>query len=455
MNRRAVRYGAFPLVALAGTTFLESGERQSLAQAVDGIKDHFGVSDTAIGLLFTAMAVVAVFGAVPMGMLADRVRRTYLLAGAMVIWTACMALNALAGTYLMLFLFRMGVGAVEANGPAAVSLLADYYPAQERARRMGLYQAGALAGGLVGLAVGGLAVKFGGWRWAFAMWIPAGIAVVTLMLLAPEPQRGDQDADLGEDLLGGGDTITTAEAAALTRLLPAPTREPTGVDLARLRPRALMHELARIPSMWFGVLAITVSQMLLVALQAWGIQYFKDVHGLDEAAAGGVAALLGAGSAFGILGGGFVADRLLRRGIVNSRVYVIAGGSIAASLVMMPAFASTNLTLTAPLMFLGGALLTLPVAPAEALMSDVVVPELRGRAGSVRSIVRAVSGFGPLIVGVLSDAIGIRAALVAFCPVYAIGGIVMLGAARHYPADLAYVLTQSQGARAAQRDVSE
>ena len=34
------RYGAFPVLALAGTVALEQGERLSLSQALDGIQDE-------------------------------------------------------------------------------------------------------------------------------------------------------------------------------------------------------------------------------------------------------------------------------------------------------------------------------------------------------------------------------------------------------------------------------
>jgi MFS family permease len=176
------------------------------------------------------------------------------------------------------------------------------------------------------------------------------------------------------------------------------------------------------------------------------------VHDLSEAQAGGVAALLGIGSIVGILGGGFLADRYLRRGHLNARVYVTAAGSLAASIVLVPAFASTSLLVTAPLFFLGGIFLTLPVAPSEALVSDVVVSELRGRAATIRSVVRALSALGPLLVGALSQRLGddadsLRRALVAITPVYAVGGLLMLRAARHYPSDLAYVVAESRRAR--------
>jgi MFS family permease len=162
---------------------------------------------------------------------------------------------------------------------------------------------------------------------------------------------------------------------------------------------------------------------------------------------------LGLGSVFGIIGGGFIADRYLRRGHLNARVYVVALGSIAATAVLMPAFASTSLAVASPLMFFGGALLTLPVAPTEALFSDVVVAQLRGRAATIRSIVRGLSYGGPAIIGLLSAqfisggasrADGLRYAIVCLCPIYAIGGVIMLLAARTYPADVAFVVAESR-----------
>src|SRR5438132_14414939 len=92
---RVTRYGWLPLVALAATVALESGERQSLAQAVDGIKHRFHVSDAAVGFLPFAMALIGILGAVPIGVLADRMKRTVLLAWAIAVWTVCMLLNGL------------------------------------------------------------------------------------------------------------------------------------------------------------------------------------------------------------------------------------------------------------------------------------------------------------------------------------------------------------------------
>ncbi len=439
---RAVRYGAYPVVALAATVMLETGERGSLSQAADGIQEHFHVSDFWIGALPTAMTLIGVLGSLPFGHLADRLRRTFLLAGAMAVWTLVMGLNAVAPTFIFLFVTRLGVGVVEANGPASISLLSDYYPVRERARQIGLYNSGALVGSALGLGLAGVFVDSWGWRAAFWMWIPFGIATVLMLVRAPEPARGDQDADFADVL----ESVDAVEVAGKLEL-PPPSRLGT-TDYENCTWRQAYREIFSIRSMWFGVIGITVSQGLLSGLGFWGVPYFKEVHHLSASKAGLYVVIFGLGAAVGVVSGGFVSDRLLRRGILNARIYVVFVSSLITTAVFIPAFATTNLALTLPLFLVGGVFLTLPVAPADALLTDVVVAPLRGRAAALRSIVRSIAGIMPLVIGALKGPYGLQTALMIVTPMYAVGGIIMLFAARTYPADLAFVAAESQRLRA-------
>ncbi|MEY2462993.1 MAG: hypothetical protein QOH64_1131 [Acidimicrobiaceae bacterium] len=445
LARRAAVYGSFPVVALAATVMLETGERGSLSQAADGIQAQFHVSDFWIGALPSAMALIGAVGSLPFGFLADRTRRVFLLAGAMALWTLVMGLNALAPSFIFLFATRLGVGVVEANGPAAVSLLSDYYPVQDRAKRIGLYNSGALVGSALGLGLGGVVVDQWGWRAAFWMWIPLGIATVLILLRTPEPARGHQDADFHDDMAAFDSPMAGVDASELAgRLsLPEPVRVGT-LDYARCGWKDAYREILRIRSMWFGVLGITISQALLSGLGFWGVPYFKEVHHLSASAAGGYVIIFGLGAAIGVVTGGFVADRILRRGVVNARIYVVVVSSIVATIAFIPAFLSTELLVTLPLFFVGGIFLTLPVAPADALLTDVVVAPLRGRAAGLRSVVRSVAGLMPLVIGGLKGIYDLRVALVIVTPVYAIGGLIMLMAARTYPGDLAFVVAESR-----------
>ncbi|MEY2452476.1 MAG: hypothetical protein QOD92_2050 [Acidimicrobiaceae bacterium] len=446
--KRATKYGGYPLFALAATVMLETGERGSLSQASYGknsLEAHFNPGDFWLSALPVALSLIGIIGSMPFGHLADRMRRTLLLAGAMVVWTIVMGISALAPTFLFLFLIRLGVGIVEANGPAAISLISDYYPMQERAKRIGLYNSGALLGSALGLGLAGVFVGQWGWRAAFWMWIPLGVITVVLLLRAPEPERGHQDADFHADTdpLQGVDAVELASKLDL----PEPTRV-GALDYDNCNWREAYREIFKIRSMWFGVVGITISAALLNGLGFWAIPYFQDVHGLSHEEAGGYAVVFGLGAAVGVLSGGYVADRLLRRGMVNARIYVVVVSTIIATIIFVPAFASSSLAVTLPLFLVGGVFLTLPIAPADAMMTDVVVAPLRGRAAGLRSIVRSGSSLMILIIGILKGVFGLQTALVAITPVYAIGGLVMLLAARTYPADLAFVAAESRRLRA-------
>lgn len=473
-TRRGVAYGLVPVAALAATVAVEAAERQGLAQAVDGIQSEFGISDFQVGLLPAAMTVVGVLGSIVIGILADRSRRTRLLSGAMVAWSVGMVASALAPGYAALVAARMAVGAVEGNGPAAVSLLGDYYPVRSRGRMFGLYQGGALVGTLVGLLAAGVAVSAGGWRWAFWIWVPVGLVVAVWVARIPEPARGDQDGDLrvagtqpddeeggpagppaagvpdhgdphtiGEEIGIGG--LTSVDAAA-TLDLPAATRIGT-LDYDRARLGTVIRELCRVRTMWFALMALTLSQFLLVGLQFWGVEFFKRAHGLSASGAAGFTAVFGLGAAAGVLLGGFISDRYVERGVVNARILVVAASSLAAPLVLVPAFLISNIWLTTPFFILGGLLLTAPVAPGEAVLNDVVVAPLRGRAASFRGVLRSLAALSPVLIGGLSDAVGLQDALALLTPTYAVGGVLMLLATRTYPTDLAFVAEESHRLR--------
>lgn len=433
-----------PLLALAATVMLESGERASLSQAVDGIQNQFHVSDFWIGALPVSLTVVGVLGSIPFGHLADRNKRTLLLAGAMAIWTLVIGVSAFAPTFLFLFAVRLGVGVVEANGPASISLLSDYYPVRDRAKKIGLYNAGGLAGAALGFGLAGVLVDNWGWRAAFWMWIPFGVATVMILLRSPEPARGDQDVDfhLEAESMGGADAIDLVNMVTL----PEPTRVGT-MNYDNCTWRDAYRELLRIPTMWYGVVGITVSSMLLSGLQFWGVPFFKEVHHLSASKAGAYAIFFGLGAGVGVVSGGFVSDRLLRRGIINARIHVCVFASVACTIAFVPAFASSNLAVTLPLFLIGGFFLTLPLAPADALLTDVVVAPLRGRAAALRSIVRSVGACAPLVIGAMKGAVGLQTALVIITPLYAVGGLIMWFAVRTYPADLAFVAAESRRLR--------
>jgi MFS family permease len=329
---------------------------------------------------------------------------------------------------------------------------------------MSLYQLGNIAGAVVAFIVAGGAVQLAsdpgtnnGWRWAFWVWIPFGIVSTILLLRSPEPRRGNHD--LREQIhpavgaFGAVEEVAEAGAdedlAKIAETVPLPEPDRVGtVDYHDLGTRDALREIWKIKSMWFGLASITVAQLITNALALWAIPYFKRVHHMGDAQAGAVASLLLISSVAGFIVSGRLCDRMLQRGRLNFKVSYIAICSVLGTVLLMVAFASPTLWITVPLFFFGGFFVTAPVAPAETLMTDVVVCDLRGRAAMIRSIVRTLSSAGVPIVGGISVALGggaaLRWALVLLLPVYAIGGLICLGARRTYAKDLAFAIAETR-----------
>ena len=105
---------------------------------------------------------------VPIAWLADRTRRTWVIAGACTMWSGFCAACALATGFYSLAAARIGVAVGEAGGVApSYSLIADLFPSHSRARALALYSMGVPLGIGAGTAAGGWIAASFGWRAAF------------------------------------------------------------------------------------------------------------------------------------------------------------------------------------------------------------------------------------------------------------------------------------------------
>jgi MFS family permease len=117
--------------------------------------------------------------------------------------------------------------------------------------------------------------------------------------------------------------------------------------------------------------------------------------------------------------------------------------------IFVPALLVHSLALTIPLFMVAGFLLSLPTAPNDAIMTDVIAPELRGRSAAAKGALQAFANFGPLIVGGISTLTNLRIGLLSLVPLYLIGGLFALLALRYYPGDLAFVVAHARAKRLA------
>jgi len=177
-------------------------DRQILSILLEPIKQDLGLSDSALGMLtgFAFALFYATLG-IPIARFADRSNRRNLIAWALAIWSAMTAVSGLAQNFWHLLLARIGVGVGEAGcSPPAHSMLADYFPKENRATALGIYSLGIPFGILFGFIAGGWLNEFFGWRVAFfIVGVPGLLLAILVRFTLREPPRGMAEGRVADE----------------------------------------------------------------------------------------------------------------------------------------------------------------------------------------------------------------------------------------------------------------
>ena len=198
MENQAEETPAYSYYALALLTFvyvMNFLDRQIIYILFPAIKAEMSFSDLQLSLLGgTSFAIFYTFLGIPFGRLADRGSRTKLIAIGLAVWSLFSGLTGFADSFWTIFLCRVCVGVGEATlGPAAISLLADYFPPTKRATVTSIYSMGIAVGAGLAAIFGGILFGYG-WRTAFYIIGFPGIIFALLVFFLREPQRTTQAA---------------------------------------------------------------------------------------------------------------------------------------------------------------------------------------------------------------------------------------------------------------------
>jgi MFS family permease len=344
-------------------------DRQALGAVVEPLRHQFRLSDTQLAAIPTLVTIVYAVAGVPLGRLADRVSRKRLLAAGVAVWAGLTACGALASSFAMLLISRLGVGAGEAVcAPAATSWIGDLVPAARRARAMAGFMMAVPVGVMLSLAVSGPVAQAWGWRTALMVAALPGVVLAPALLCLREPGRAAAQGASG--------------AASSFAFL-------------------------RVPAFWWIAASGAIVNSALYSFSYFLPAFLTRFHGLPVGKAG-LWTGLGSGAA-GILGAALVAFRGDRAagGRPGGRMGLAAA---AAALAVPPMALAIHVPAGHALRALGlamaaYALLQTYYGLVYAALQDVVGPGLRGTAMSVYLLVTYLCGaaFGPLLTGGLSD----------------------------------------------------
>ncbi len=189
-TEKAPLYSWYALALLMVIYILNFLDRTVIFVLFPLIKKELAFSDTQLALLGTTSFVIfyTILG-IPFGRYADRGSRTRIIAIGVIVWSIFSGLTAFANDFWTLFACRVMVGVGEATlGPAAISLLSDYFPPARRATVTSIYSMGIAIGAGLAALLGGSLSQFG-WRFAFMIVGFPGAIFGVLVFFLREPLR--------------------------------------------------------------------------------------------------------------------------------------------------------------------------------------------------------------------------------------------------------------------------
>lgn len=373
---RVPGYSWYALAILTTVYVLNFLDRQVMYVLFSPIQKEMSFSDLQLALLgSTSFVLLYTALGVPFGALADRVSRKRMIAVGLAVWSLFSGLTGFTTSFWTMFLCRLMVGVGEATlGPAALSLLSDYFPTRMRGTVQAVYASAIATGGGLAFFLGGWIAQSHGWRWAFYLLGFPGLALAVLVFLLKEPHRGRTET-----------AAVAATAKADWRLL--------------FRSKPLLYIYAG-----YGLVGLASNNIAV-----WVTAFLIRVHNLSlltiGVAAGVISLLVGIPA---MILGGYFSDRVSRR---------LRGGRMAftslAALLSVPLWLAllftSHLSVLVAVNIALYALAILWVGPATADVHDLAGPHLRGLAiGIFFSIVNLGAYFiGSPLIGMLSDQLGV------------------------------------------------
>lgn len=376
------------MVLLALASIVSQFDRTVVSLMVGPVKEAFALDDTRFGMLQgVAFGIFYVLACIPIGRLADRYQRRLIIGIAIAFWSVFAMASGLARSYAQLFLTRIGVAVGEASlTPAGFSMLSDLFPPERLGRPVGAFLMSSPVGQGLAYIGGGTLLQwlttstvlatgplsgFAPWQAAFIIVGAPGLLLVPLFLLFREPTRRGP---------GGAK--------------PLPVREVVAV--VRERKSALVP-------MFAGFAMVPI---VSYAFSIWTPALFQRSYGWNPAQVGlGFGLILLTFGTAGAFFGGWMSDRLARRGVLDAPLKVAAFGFVGCGLFgalapLMPT-APLALLLLAPAVFLSNT----PYACAGTAIQLLIPNRARAQVTAMYITITTLVGLGvgPLVVGLMTD----------------------------------------------------
>jgi sugar phosphate permease len=364
-------------------------DRTGISIAAPAMAKEFGLSQTAIGIVFSVFLWAYAIGQIPLGWLADRLGPRLVLLIIVPFWSLMTATTAIAGGVASLVGIRFVFGLAEAGAfPTATRAMQLWFPKAERGIVHGVtHSFSRFAVAIVPVLAVSIMVAFG-WRWIFYVFGAAGLlwSAAFYLLYRNLPEEHPK--------------VNRAELAYIRGC------DPDGA----IKPVDLLQQLAppwriifRSANMWYIATGYCCFHYGTYFFVTWFPTYLLEYRHLSLKAVGIFASLPLLVGMVGDIVGGSLTDAVYRRTgklkfarrIVAAPAMLVSGACLIPAAITHSAWTAI-LCLTASLFFL-----ELVISPAWAVPMDVG-GEYSGTVSGVMNMAGALAAsLSPIIFGAL------------------------------------------------------
>ncbi|MGX1849894.1 MFS transporter [Streptomyces sp. NPDC055299] len=370
-------------------------DRTTLSVALPFMDQDLHLGETTQGLLLGVFFAGYALCQLPAGRLIDRYGVKRIFAVGALLWGLVTALTGLVRGPIDLVLARLGLGVGEASAyPASAKVVSRWFPERERTMGNALWDAGSRVAAVISLPVITALIAWAGWRVPF--YVVGALALGWVLLwwkTYHDPQKHPKVTEAELDYLRkGGARLEDVQDDGTTRAA-----------------KVAWGHLFRYRTVWgmmIGFFCLNYSNFFFIT---WFPAFLVKDRGFDLAELGVFGMIPAFVAIGGSLGGGVVADALLKRGWSVNRarktclVTGMAGASAIAPAVFVDNAAGMIALLAvccASLAFAGASVASLPadVAPEPGQVSSLA---------GIQNFSSNIAGFvGPIITGALVAATG-------------------------------------------------
>jgi len=402
------RYAWIVFALTFGLLISDYMSRQVLNAVFPLIKNEWTLTDSQLGLLSGIVALMVGLLTLPLSILADKFGKVKSLTIMAVLWSLATIGCAIAESYEHMLFARFLVGVGEAAyGSVGIAVVVAVFPRDMRATLASSFMAGGVFGSFLGMALGGVLAQHFGWRWAFGGMAIFGLILATLYpILVKEKKIGS---------------------------IPKTPNDSKKKESQKNQLRTIYSSRSVVATYIASGLQLFVGGSVIV----WFPSYLNRYYGMATDKAGVLAAIIVLSSAVGTILCGMLCDRLGKdrpdRKVTLAIIYCLLGCVLLSVAFAMPA-GTAQLVMIALGMFM--ALGT--NGPSSAMVANLTHNAVHSTAFATLTLANNFLGLalGPLVIGKLSDVIGLDSAFQVMPTVSILSAGVFFYAKRHYLKDV-------------------